>query len=70
MQEREEESHLAVQTSVNEDNDRKKTTHILWVEETKTNGSSVKVTNEVVKPLKEDEDCGTVIQIRVKFHNL
>ncbi|KAK3792912.1 hypothetical protein RRG08_033763 [Elysia crispata] len=64
MQEREEESHLAVQTSVNEDNDRKKTTHILWVEETKTNGSSVKVTNEVVKPLKEDEDCGTVIQIR------
>ncbi|RUS73208.1 hypothetical protein EGW08_019030, partial [Elysia chlorotica] len=74
MQEHKGESNLAVQTVKDIDlgsvTDRNKTTHILWLEQTETNGSEVKVTNSVDRPVKKDEDCCTVIQLRAFLGSL
>ncbi|GFS08857.1 hypothetical protein ElyMa_003023200 [Elysia marginata] len=63
-------SHLAVQTTSGGANDEQKTTSILWLEEAEIDGSDseVKVANKIVKPVKGKEDCGIVIQIRVRFN--
>ena len=68
MQKHEEESHLAIQTTKELEDERKKTTCILWLDDSEENCTDVKVTNEIIKPAENKNDNGIIIQIRVMFY--